>query len=785
MRNGGPVLNFNNKAKTLENLNGLVSYSSVLPLVIVSYQEWVKAKRNLSKLLESGLPGWFDSRVIIRSSSAKEDSCEQSLAGHFLSIADVLGLEDIQVAIEKIFESFVDPDCGDIVFIQPFLDSVWISGVAFTFDPSTNSNYYVINYDASSGLTDTITSGRSNDLQTLYILKGQDRSPNVPWIINLVNQLTELEALFGNDKIDVEFAVGRDGVLYILQVRPLVLNSAEAISIDSQLSITENLVKTFIRFSSSKEFIYGKNNIFGIMPDWNPAEIIGIRPKSLALSLYKELITDGTWAFQRHNYGYKNLRSNPLLIDFYGLPYVDVRVSFNSFIPNDIEEALSNKIVDFYLDRLRANPHDHDKVEFNVIQSCYTFDIDERMAHLKSLDFTVGEIDTFKNSLRNLTNKIISQDGLWAQDLKKISVLEERQQKILSNNMPAIDKIYWLIEDCKRYGTLPFAGLARAGFIAVQLLKSLVQTRHISEQDYNQFMSSLNTVGSSLSSDYSALPKEQFLAKYGHLRPGTYDLLSPTYDERPDLYFDWADKPAEGSTSSSQGTYNLSLEQLNSINKLLSKNGINHDVVSLFNFIKNAIEGREFSKFVFTRSLSYALKFIEVYAAECGITKEDSAFIDYITLKSFYSASCNNEELISDSIIKGKDKFAITKSIRLPQLIVCEDDFFHFHVAINAINYITDKKIKGEVTVISGENFVLDNKIVFIPAADPGFDWIFTKGIAGFVTMYGGVNSHMAIRANELGIPAAIGLGEKTYYKYSSSSVIELDCLNNVIRVIR
>ena len=31
-------------------------------------------------------------------------------------------------------------------------------------------------------------------------------------------------------------------------------------------------------------------------------------------------------------------------------------------------------------------------------------------------------------------------------------------------------------------------------------------------------------------------------------------------------------------------SYNLTLEQLNKINKLLSKHGINHDVVSLLNF---------------------------------------------------------------------------------------------------------------------------------------------------------------------------------------------------------
>lgn len=37
--------------------------------------------------------------------------------------------------------------------------------------------------------------------------------------------------------------------------------------------------------------------------------------------------------------------------------------------------------------------------------------------------------------------------------------------------MGKIEKIYWLLEDCKRYGTLPFAGVARVAFIAVQILR--------------------------------------------------------------------------------------------------------------------------------------------------------------------------------------------------------------------------------------------------------------------------------------------------------------------------
>ena len=74
------------------------------------------------------------------------------------------------------------------------------------------------------------------------------------------------------------------------------------------------------------------------MPDWNPAEIIGVRPKPLRC-LIPGPDHDATWAYQRGNYGYRNLRSMPLMMS-HGLPYIDVRVSFNSFVPEDVDYDL-------------------------------------------------------------------------------------------------------------------------------------------------------------------------------------------------------------------------------------------------------------------------------------------------------------------------------------------------------------------------------------------------------------------------------------------------------------
>ena len=51
--------------------------------------------------------------------------------------------------------------------------------------------------------------------------------------------------------------------------------------------------------------------------------------------------------------------------------------------------------------------------------------------------------------------------------------------------------------------------------------------------------------------------------------------------------------------------------------------------------------------------------------------------------------------------------------------------------------------------------------------------------------MFGGVNSHMAIRAAELNVPAVIGAGEAYYREWSGATMLELDCANKQVKVLR
>ena len=48
-----------------------------------------------------------------------------------------------------------------------------------------------------------------------------------------------------------------------------------------------------------------------------------------------------------------------------------------------------------------------------------------------------------------------------------------------------------LLEDCKKYGTFTFAGAARGGFIAIEILESMVRNQIITITEKNKFFNLL------------------------------------------------------------------------------------------------------------------------------------------------------------------------------------------------------------------------------------------------------------------------------------------------------
>ena len=59
------------------------------------------------------------------------------------------------------------------------------------------------------------------------------------------------------------------------------------------------------------------------------------------------------------------------MLNFSGIPYIDVRVSFNSFIPHDLDDSIAGRLVDYYLAKLISQPSLHDKIEFEIVNYRY------------------------------------------------------------------------------------------------------------------------------------------------------------------------------------------------------------------------------------------------------------------------------------------------------------------------------------------------------------------------------------------------------------------------------
>ena len=224
-----------------------------------------------------------------------------------------------------------------------------------------------------------------------------------------------------------------------------------------------------------------------------------------------------------------------------------------------------------------------------------------------------------------------------------------------------------------------------------------------------------------------------------------------------------------GRRASAPPRFALSIEQLRRIEQLLKEHELDIDVLSLIEFIKAGIEGREYAKFVFTRSLSDALSLIRQLGEDHGLSAEDCAFLDYDVIRTLYSESGSVREALLESVARGRERYALTRSLVLPPIIASPDEVFAFHLPPSQPNFITRKSVTAPVASVGDPPESFAGQILFVPSADPGFDWIFTRGISGFVTQFGGANSHMAIRAGELGIPAVIGAGETLFQRWQTA----------------
>ncbi len=191
---------------------------------------WNQVKAQLARLKDE------NKAFAVRSSALSEDSGETSFAGEFETVLGVRSEEEIQEAIETVWQSRaservqtyseihgLDTEHEIAVIVQSLVDSE-MAGVLFTVDPVTGKQVMLGNY--VYGLGDKLVSGEADAHD--FRLNRPDGAYNGPHDLeshskDLYQYALKLEEDYGVPQ-DIEWAVA-DNKLYVLQSRPITTHN--------------------------------------------------------------------------------------------------------------------------------------------------------------------------------------------------------------------------------------------------------------------------------------------------------------------------------------------------------------------------------------------------------------------------------------------------------------------------------------------------------------------------------------------------------------------------------
>ncbi len=808
---------FRGKARTLEQVAPLLKSAVVPASVRFTAEDWRRRSDALLTTIQASLGA---NVLAVRSSAVCEDALLTSMAGRFRSVLNVDGgdIAAVRSAIEDVIASFSKGGRAaandDEVIVQRQVTELAACGVMFTRDFCGGGPYVVVHVEsafsggAGGATPDGVTAGVASGAGVHYVLRGEHERACPAEIAGAIELARELERLMCRDALDIEFARDRQGTLHLLQVRPV---AASALAHESRhRAFDEDLVRECEHIHAHvasvmqrHPLLAGETTVMSTMADWNPAEMIGPSPHPLALSLYQRLVGMGAWARSRASLGYRDVQPVPLIHSLGGRPYVDVRASLNSLLPAAMADDVAERLVNDGIERLKADPSAHDKVEFEIAHSCATLDVAMDRARLHAAGVRGAEAERAQRAMAELTDAIVreaadEQRGACGPMgmIDSLATAVQRMRASRGESMQSLASHVQLIASmCVTHGTSPFAVLARRAFVAMTFLRTLRRLGVLTDQACDALLMAIPTVATELERDVRAWKRgertiDEVIAEYGHLRPSSYDITSPSYARAWQAYFNHVDCDGH----SAAGDAATAMEALEGCRRqvaaLLRENGFGASFEQVRDFIIESIQLRERGKFLFMIAVHDVLECAAPIGDMIGVSREDVAMMPLSAIEMLATNSPSGAVELEwrRQIEFNRKRWALTSALRLPGLIRSADDVFAFEVERVRPTFLTQSRVSGRIVkadeVKAGEHVEWRGAIALLRAADPGYDWLFSKGIAGLITAWGGAGSHMTVRAAEFGIPAAIGCGELMYESLARARMVELDCRVQAIRVL-
>ena len=409
------------KASILNKLSKFADIFTIDSYVTFYEHEWNNHLENIVDMIQKQFSEW----VIVRSSAYNEDSTVNSLAGHYYSqhFVNPTSKKALIDAINKVVASYKKDEFQkeNQIIVQSQIIDVLYAGVIFSCDIRNGSPYYSVHYYPSD--TQSVTQGIAD--QSLYIPKDKWRTTPKPFL-RLIQSVRKIEELLPWKYLDIEYAIDKQGQIHIFQARPLNKVPDLKISLTEFSTALSRVHRKLTGFSKCYSKLKPeKKTVLSDMTDWNPAEMIGHRPRPLAYSLYRFLITKESWATGRASIGYHDLSGHELMYSFASKPYIDTQLSFLSLLPSGIPVPLRDKLVQKQIVSLQRHPELNDKTEFEILLTC--LDLEGRRIRRLKVDYglSTGEQRIIKDELIKHTDyilkhysRLISEDKLLCKDLE-------------------------------------------------------------------------------------------------------------------------------------------------------------------------------------------------------------------------------------------------------------------------------------------------------------------------------------------------------------------------------
>lgn len=741
-----PELGSFGKSAGLLRLQSRLCRAEIPAFLVVSLAHWRLSRRHFLQQCHEELG---EALLAVRSDAVSEDQPWSTQAGRFRSHLNV-DVRRLEGAIDDVFLSMPGmPD--DQVMVQHMVGAVAMSGVASTHRIHDGAPWYCI--EISDGDSAAVTAGRSTGRLHAILRDVVNQPEALQQISTSVRQaldlLREIEAIHLGLPLEIEFALGamegnEEGPkAYLLQVRPIVQSPWRRQPGGFALPEMDFLLEP-----DPCPDIVGSQTVLSLMSDWNPAELLGAHPRPLGMSLFQHLISDGIWWQSRAELGYTSAPTPDisLLHGWLGRPMVDVRRSANSLMPAGLPAELRARLVQHFIATLQSSPELHDKVEFEVYRTVRDL---KRRSDLRAQWSDVLGVKAWcqwEDALGQLARRLTST--------ATGSPFRQHWARICQLSMAPPGLLDWRARlQRSRQGSHSFAALARLAFIGEAQLRSVVQ-RGALTPDRALWMKA----AARQSFTGSALPGMADLGAF--LRPSSFDITQLPVPARL-----WGN---ESAADVERGAFFLSKDEERALTQLLREVELSLTASEWVGFVQDTASAREWAKHVFTADLSVAL---ELIAAEFNGSDLDRDAASWLHLEQLMASPADpqHRKALWEGWAQEARVLHAGQALQMVSPVLWHPNQRHVVDSFSTLpNFVGRCVAKGHLVIEPQADHPateLQQAIVLLCQADPGFDWLFNHPIAGLITVWGGANSHMAIRCAERGVAAAIGCGEQVMLK--------------------